>query len=129
MNRLAKIVLGLLVLIIVLTCSTRKNNYADLRNVDDRTLRVFNETGSHVHIYIGGRKVGVATSGENCFDLKGIGRGYQHLSVRPTAGQKTRTMTPEDFHNHDWSMRLQMNNPRDLKYDLLSLQPSEPCKG
>lgn len=106
--------------------SVGSGTYGGERMDPDPTLRVYNETGSHVGIYVNGRKQGVVTGIDECIQLRDVSPGPVTLSVDATATPRYRTSRNLKGHR-GWELTL-LGDYR-MEQDVeLRLQPAARCK-
>ncbi len=111
----------MLMLLIIVACA------GALTSINDRspTLRLINNSGEHVRVYVDGRRLGTATGRNECFYLRFLGQGTNVLSFRSVTHPQQDAPVANLRGHEGWVIELSRN----WRFDVLSLQPAKRCSG
>ena len=115
-----KLILVALLLMLALACASAMSSFKEVAP----TLRLINNSGDHVRVYVDGRLLGTATERDECFYLRFLRRGPNVLSFR-SVSQQEQFAPAVDLHSREgWSIELNRN----WSFDVMSLWPAERCR-
>ena len=123
MSSLKRLTLILLVALVASCAACATAGRSTVPTQQDRTLMVWNGTGTHIKVYIDGFKIGTATAGKNCLSMPPALPGGQ-VEVRFDATGWPPVSIQENIRSHDhWRVKFDSPYPRGMVYDVLSLMP------